>query len=179
MHFVVPSAPPFLFHILHLLRWPDVSAFHLSLLKLPPWWDSCTVCSFHHSIFLCILQMWMLSHTQISGVCKPALQARGSCGEQNFRHSPGQQHPKLRYCAQKVTLQLLPEIFAPCSHGFQQAHKSLNRKVFYVASGSTCFQFPWKYCRNILQLGWFFTCVLILTVDCKTRQSGKQYVSTF
>lgn len=131
--FEVPSAPAFPFHILHLLSWPDVSAFHPSLLKLPPWWDSCMLCSFsllHHSIFLGILQMWMLSHIQISGVCKPALQARGSCGEQDFRHSPGQQHPKLRYCAWKVTLQLLPEVFAPCSQGFQQAHKCLNRKVF-------------------------------------------------
>lgn len=110
-----PFTGPFLLGFSHLLFLP--SLLHLRL-------------------FLCMLQMWMLSRFLNPSVyrCKPALEVKGNCDGQDFRHTSGQQSLVLgaELCRLKSDFTAAARSFCSTQSGLQTSTKILKQEVFPV-----------------------------------------------
>lgn len=87
----------------------------------------------HLRLFLCILQMRILSQTHSSPVYTNQPLRLGAAVMGRTSGTPQDsslQCWELSYTIWKVTLQLLPEVFVPLGQGFRPAKKSLNREFF-------------------------------------------------
>ena len=88
-------------------------------------------CLLHLSLLLCVLQMLNRPHSSPAYASQRlwwgaavVVRTSGTARDSSLWCS------ELSYAVREVTLQLLPEAFAPLGQGFRQVQKSLNRKLF-------------------------------------------------